>query len=91
MGGDVLPPRVLFRTMPDFSKLARTPLRRTPIVQATVGPDGLVREVHVVRPSRQDVDEAMVAAVRQWRFAPATRGGRPVAVHYTVTANIDYQ
>jgi len=32
----------------------------------------------------------IVAALKQWKFRPATRHGRPVAAYYVLTVNIDW-
>ena len=42
--------------------------------------DGSVSNVRVVRPLDAELDEAAVAAVRQWQFKPGLRDGEPVRV-----------
>jgi TonB family protein len=37
-------------------------------------------DVHVIRSLGQDFDESAMDAVRQYRFTPAMRAGKPVAV-----------
>jgi len=54
-------------------------VRAVVIVQALVLEDGSVGDARVVE-SVPILDEAAVACVRQWRFKPATSGGKPVAV-----------
>lgn len=54
----------------------------------TVDPRGRVGNVALKRSSGQRLlDEAAVAAVRDWQFAPATRGGQPVASNISVPMN----
>ena len=55
----------------------------TVVVQALVGADGHVRDTRIVR-SIPMLNEAAVEAVKQWRFKPATTGGRPVATWVSV-------
>lgn len=55
----------------------------TVLVQALVGEDGLVKDVHVVK-SIPPLDEAAMDAVRQWVFKPARTKGKPVAVSVAV-------
>ena len=50
------------------------------LLELVVGPDGGVSDVRVLRPLGAGLDEQAVAAVRQWRFAPARRLGTAVAV-----------
>ena len=56
------------------------------IIEAIVGVDGRVTEAHVLR-SKPLLDEAALAAVRQWEFTPTTLNGVPVPVIMTVTVN----
>jgi TonB family protein len=55
----------------------------TVLVQALVLEDGSVGDIRIVK-SVPLLDEAAVAAVRQWRFKPALSGGKPVAVWVAV-------
>ena len=45
-----------------------------------VKPDGTVGKVDVRRGLHPRLDKAAVDAARKWRFKPATRSGKPVAV-----------
>jgi periplasmic protein TonB len=49
------------------------------VLRVSVSSDGAPLNVAVLQGSGHDnLDEAAAAAVRQWRFVPATRGGVPV-------------
>jgi len=49
------------------------------LLAVSVSPDGLVKSVAVKKSSGARIlDRAAQSTVRQWRFAPATRGGAPV-------------
>jgi TonB family protein len=52
-------------------------------MDVTIGPDGRVTDVRIIR-NEAALDAAAVAAVRQWIFAPASIDGRPVSVIHTV-------
>ncbi len=56
------------------------------IIEAILGVDGRVKEARVLR-SKPLLDEAALAAVRQWEFTPTTLNGVPVPVIMTVTVN----
>ena len=57
-------------------------------LMVTVGTDGRVGNVGLKRASGQRLfDEAAIAAVRDWEFAPATRGGKPVSTTISVPMN----
>ena len=53
------------------------------LVQALVGKDGHVKDVKVVKPIPM-LNDAAVAAVRQWVFKPALSNNKPVAVWVSV-------
>jgi protein TonB len=50
------------------------------VLEIVVRRDGSVGEVRVVQSLGSGLEQRAIAAVRQWRFAPATRLGGPVDV-----------
>ena len=56
------------------------------IIEAIIGPTGLVQDAHIVR-SIPLLDAAALAAVRQWEFTPTVVDGVPRSVVMTVTVN----
>jgi periplasmic protein TonB len=56
------------------------------IIEATIGPDGKVKDARILR-SVPLLDQAALDAVRQWEFEPTMLNGMPVAVILTVTVN----
>jgi protein TonB len=56
------------------------------ILQALIDREGRVAEVEVLRsvPEFPSLAEAAVEAVSQWRYEPAERNGKPVAVYFTI-------
>jgi TonB family protein len=46
---------------------------------------GMVRDVVILESPSDDLSAAAIDAIEQWRFAPATMDGEPVAVRYIVT------
>ena len=57
------------------------------IVDCVVRKDGSVGDVTIKRSLDAASDQATVAALRQWRFTPARRQGKPVSVHMLVSMN----
>jgi TonB family protein len=49
--------------------------------------DGSSQDVHVVKGVGDDLNQAAIAAVKQWKFEPATYEGAPVAVEWEVAVN----
>jgi len=54
------------------------------IVEVTIDADGNVVETRVVQAIGYGIDEKIVAALRQWRYQPATLDGVPVASKHDV-------
>lgn len=80
-GAGIEPPSLLREVTPDYTEQARRAgLEGEVLLELVVGPDGGVSDVRVLRPLGAGLDEQAVAAVRQWRFAPARRLGTAVAV-----------
>lgn len=73
---------------PDDALAAR--IEGVVIIEATVDAGGRVADAKVLR-SIPQLDEAAVAAVRQWEFTPTMLNGVPVPVIMTVTVNFSLQ
>ena len=88
VGGDVAPPRVLTRVAPVYTERARLArVQGIVIVEAVVDEHGDVSNVRVLKGLPDGLDTAAVDAVKQWKFAPATLYGKPVAVYFILTVN----
>jgi TonB family protein len=61
----------------------------TCVLALTVDEQGAVRDVHVTRSLDKRLDQNAVDAVKQWKFKPAMRDGKPVAVLTSV--EIDFR
>jgi protein TonB len=87
--GDVTNPKLIEETkvQPEYPELARVArLEGNVILQAIIHADGSVGELEILRCNRPNMgfEDAAVQAVTQWRYEPATQGGRPVEVYFTV-------
>lgn len=76
-------PEVIEKVAPEFPTDLKEGIEGVVIVQALVGTDGRVKDTRVVK-SIPMLDDAVVAAVRQWVFKPAEAKGNPVAVWVAV-------
>jgi len=65
---------------PDYPEAARRRREQGRVViRVAVSEDGVPMEVAVaVSSGHPPLDAAAMAAVQRWRFAPATRAGRPI-------------
>jgi TonB family protein len=81
-------PRPIFDPDPEYSEEARkSKYQGTVLLWTVVGPDGLTRDIRIVRSLGMGLDEKAIAAVRTWRFAPAMKDGHPVAVQVSIEVN----
>jgi TonB family protein len=80
-GSGIEPPRVLREVKADYTDEARRRgLKGEVVLEVVVRRDGTVTDVKLLRKLGAGLDERAIQAVRQWRFAPATRHGTPVDV-----------
>lgn len=88
VGGPVAAPRKINDVAPVYPEQARQAnVRGIVILELTVGADGVVGQVRVLR-SVPLLDAAAVDAVRQWRYEPTLLNGNPVPVLMTVTVPV---
>ncbi|MGZ4733362.1 MAG: energy transducer TonB [Terriglobales bacterium] len=58
--------------------------RGTVVLTLVVDPDGLPRDIKVSRTLSPAFDKAAIDAVKKWKFTPATRDSKPIAVEIDV-------
>ena len=56
----------------------------TCVLWLVVGPDGRPRDIRVARSLGLGLDEKAIEAVKTWKFEPAMKDGKPVAVQINV-------
>ncbi len=54
------------------------------VVGFIITTDGDVEGAHAVRSSRKEFEKSAVECVQKWKFKPATKNGKPVAVEMMV-------
>jgi periplasmic protein TonB len=87
VGNGVTGPELLHRTPPQYSAEAmRAKVQGVAVLSGIVGVDGVLHDIRVVRSldAAFGLDREAIACVRQWRFRPGTRQGKPVAVYVTI-------
>jgi TonB family protein len=88
-GDDVVgctnPPRQTHAPPPKYPKKERK-AHHEGVVRLTlvVSSEGVPTEISVAQALSPDFDQAAIDAVKQWKFAPATKGGKPAAVKIAV-------
>ena len=84
-------PEAITKVKPDYPDIAREAgVDGVVLVQALVGKDGKVKDVRVVKPIPM-LNDAAIAAVRQWVFKPALSNNKPVAVWVAVPVRFSLQ
>ncbi len=88
VGGGVSAPKALFTPDPEYSEEARkAKYQGTVVLWLIVDQAGRPRDVKIARSLGMGLDQKAVEAVRNWKFEPALKDGKPVAVQINVEVN----
>jgi TonB family protein len=90
IGGDVSAPALTYSVdakFPDAERNAKKGLQGVAVVELIVDSKGRPRDIRVKQSLRPDFDKCAIDAVRQYKFGPAMRQGKPVAVAITIEVN----
>jgi TonB family protein len=86
-GAGVTAPRLVKESKPKYSSEARDAgIQGTVLLDAVVGDDGKVGDVHVTQSldTVYGLDEAAVKCVKEWLFRPGRKDGKPVPVQVEI-------
>jgi protein TonB len=90
VGGGVSAPEVIHSVQPQFTAEARSQNYQGVVaVQLIVDSQGFPQDVRVVRHLGMGLDEEAIAAVKQYKFRPATYEGRSVSVQMVI--DVDFR
>ena len=84
LGPGVTAPRVIKQVNPHYSTNRGVRAVGSVIIALVVSSKGLPRDPRVVKGIEKDLDQSAVEAVKEWRFAPAQKDGKAVAVRVSV-------
>ena len=90
--GDVTNPELIESVPPRYPDAARkAKISGKVVLQAVIKKDGSVGDIQVLQSpgSKFGFDEAAIAAVKQWRYKPATQNGRPVDVYFGIVVEFE--
>ena len=88
VGGQITTPTLVKRVEPIYPELAASAqLTGIVILEATVGTDGCVDTVKVLRSRHPFLDHASVDALKQWQYSPLVLNGIKTPFVVTVTFN----
>jgi protein TonB len=87
IGGALAAPALIHRVEPEYPLMAQMALiEGVVILEATVNREGRVEDLRVLR-SHRVLEDAAVAAVKQWRYEPLLLNGSPSPFVLTVTVS----
>jgi periplasmic protein TonB len=90
VGNGVAAPVAIYAPDPDYSEEARKAKHQgTVILTVIVGPDGRVHNARVTRSLGLGLDEKAIEKVLSWKFQPATKDSKPVAVEVSVEVSFN--
>ncbi len=83
-------PVLIYSPDPEYSKEARKAKRGdTCVLNLVVDTNGRTRDIKIIQSVGVGLDEKAIEAVKQWKFKPAMKDGRPVIVEIRV--EIDFR
>ena len=89
VGGQIRAPTQLKKVQPVYPQIAQSArVQGIVILEATIGVDGKVKDVKVLR-SVPLLDQAALDAVRQWEYSPTLLNNVPTPVIMTVTVTFN--
>lgn len=90
VGDGVTAPQMVYSVEPEYTDVARREQTQgTVVLDLVVGSDGRPRDIRIVQSLPHGLSEQAVEAVRRWRFKPALKDGRPVAVAMRATVKFE--
>lgn len=92
VGGNITEPVKISGPTPVYPEAARRArIQGVVVLECTIGKDGAVQNVKVLRGLPLGLTETAVEAVQKWRFQPSTLNGKPVEVLYILTVRFNLQ
>jgi protein TonB len=92
VGGQITQPTLIKRVEPEYPPLAvKAHIQGVVILEATVGEDGDVTDVKLLRSANPLLDREAAIAVRQWRYSPIVLNGVRVPFILTVTLSFSLE
>jgi protein TonB len=84
LGPGITPPRIVKQVNPQYPNNRGVRAEGSVIVGLIVSSKGLPKSPYIVKRLDKDLDQSALDAVKQWRFAPAQKGGKAIAVRISL-------
>jgi len=81
---DITPPRIVKQVNPRYPTNRGVRAVGSVIIGLVVSSKGLPKDPYVLKGIDKDLDQSAVDAVKEWRFAPAQKNAKPVAVRISL-------
>jgi len=92
VGGEIQAPVKLFAPRPGYTEEARQArIQGVVLLQVIVDTEGNVSRPQIIKGLPMGLDQLALETVKQWKFKPAEREGKPVPVYYNLTINFSLQ
>jgi protein TonB len=88
---EIIQPEIISKTEPSFPKQSLKKVRRgTPImVEAIITQTGTIACTKIIRSEHDDLNASVLEAIKKWKYKPAMKDGKPVAIYFVITVHID--
>ena len=85
----VTPPKPVYQPNPEYAESARRKKIQGEVqLLMIVTAEGTVRDATVTQSLDKDLDKKALEAVAKWKFQPATKDGKPVAIY--IAASVQF-
>jgi len=84
LGPGVTPPRISKQVNPRYPTDRGVRATGSVIIGLVVSSKGLPKDPHIIKGLDKDLDQSALDAVKEWRFVPAQKDGKPVAVRISL-------
>jgi TonB family protein len=90
VGGGVTSPTVVSRVEPEYSEDARKArYQGTVLLEAIIRKDGRIDTIRLLRSLGFGLDQNAIDALKQWRFRPGMKNGKPVDVTINIAVSFN--
>ena len=91
IGDGIVAPKVISQAVPKFTAEARRAfVQGTVLIGYVVDEKGEPADIEIISPLGFGLDEEAVRAVSSWRFAPATKSGKPIRVFSQASIHFEF-
>ncbi|NWF83269.1 MAG: energy transducer TonB [Bryobacteraceae bacterium] len=88
IGGGVKAPSVISKVEPRYTQEARdAKLQGSVLLAGEINKQGVPENIRVLKGMELGLSESAVAAVKQWKFKPGMKDGKPVRVKANIEVN----